>query len=63
VAQDQGSKPDIRKLEAEALAALDEARAMPPGPERMQALKRAGKLRHAAELNGVSFARRGRPPK
>jgi hypothetical protein len=50
-------------LEAEALAALEEARAMPPGPERTEAMKRAGILRNAADLQGVFFAQRGRPPK
>jgi hypothetical protein len=50
-------------LESEALAALDEARAMPHGPERTKALKKAGILRNAADLQGISFAKRGRPAK
>jgi hypothetical protein len=50
-------------LDVEALAALEEARAMPPGPERTQAIKRAGILRNAADLTGLLFAKRGRPPK
>jgi hypothetical protein len=50
-------------LDAEALAALEEARAMPHGPERTAAMKKAGILRNAADLNGIVFARRGRPPK
>jgi hypothetical protein len=50
-------------LEAEALAALEEARAMPSGPERTEAMKRVGILRNAADLQGMFFARRGRPPK
>jgi hypothetical protein len=58
--KDPHSKPD---LDAEALIALDEARRMKPGPERTEALKRAGILRNAADLQGLSFAKRGRPPK
>src|SRR5258708_22834485 len=50
-------------LEAEAMAALDEARRMPAGPERTEAMKRAGILRNAADLQGVFFAKRGRPVK
>jgi hypothetical protein len=50
-------------LEAEALAALEDARAMPHGPERTQAMKKAGKLRNAADLLGIMFAKRGRPTK
>jgi len=50
-------------LEAEALAALEEARAMPHGPERVRAMKRAGNLRNAADLVGTVFAKRGRPTK
>ncbi len=50
-------------LEAEALAALEVARAMPHGPERTRALKEAGHLRNAADLLGIVFAKRGRPAK
>jgi hypothetical protein len=50
-------------LETEALAALERARVLPPGPERTEAMKRAGILRNAADLQGVFFAKRGRPPK
>ena len=42
-------------LEAEALAALEQARTMPPGPERNVAMKQAGILRNAAELQGIFF--------
>jgi len=55
-------RPEL-DLDAEALAALEEARAMPHGPERTEAMKKAGSLRNAADLQGISFARRGRPPK
>jgi hypothetical protein len=50
-------------LDAEALAALDAARKMAPGPERNEAMKQAGILRNAADLQGLLFAKRGRPPK
>jgi hypothetical protein len=59
-------KKDLRpkpELEAEALAALEEARTMPAGPERTEAMKKAGILRNAADLQGLFFAKRGRPAK
>ena len=52
-----------RDLETEAQAALEEARAMAPGPERTEAMKRAGILQNAVDMQGVLFAKRGRPPK
>jgi len=50
-------------LEVEALAALERARTMAPGPGRTEAMKRAGVLRNAADLREIIFAKRGRPPK
>ena len=50
-------------LETEAVMALEAARAMAPGPERTEAMKRAGILRNAVDLQGLLFAKRGRPPK
>jgi hypothetical protein len=50
-------------LDAQAQVALDEARAMPPGPQKTEALRKAGALRNAADLGGFLFAKRGRPPK
>jgi hypothetical protein len=50
-------------LDAQAQAALDEARAMPPGPQKTEALKKAGLLRNAADIRGFTFAKRGRPAK
>jgi hypothetical protein len=50
-------------LDAEAVVALEEARAIPHGPERTDAMKRAGILRNAADLRGIAFAKRGRPVK
>jgi hypothetical protein len=58
--KDQRPKLD---LEAEALAALEQARMIPPGPERTEAMKKAGILRNAADLQGIFFAKRGRPAK
>jgi hypothetical protein len=52
-----------RDLHMEALAALEQARAMPHGPARSEALKRAGILQNAADMQGLTFAKRGRPPK
>lgn len=48
---------------ARADEALEAARNMPPGPERNDALKKAGELRNAADVDGPVFARRGRPPR
>jgi hypothetical protein len=50
-------------LHIEALTALEQARAMPHGPARSEALKRAGLLQNAADMQGLTFAKRGRPPK
>jgi hypothetical protein len=50
-------------LHMEALAALEQARAMPHGPARSEALKRAGIIQNAADIRGLTFAKRGRPPK
>jgi hypothetical protein len=50
-------------LDIEATTALEQARAMEPGPERTEAMKRAGVLRNAADLQGMFFAKRGRPTK
>jgi hypothetical protein len=50
-------------LEAEALTALEEARAIPHGRERTEALKKAGMLQNGAVAQGIAFAKRGRPAK
>ena len=60
--QNKDLRPKL-DLEAEALAALEVARTMPPGPERNEAMKQAGILRNAADLQGLFFAKRGRPTK
>jgi hypothetical protein len=36
---------------------------MPAGQEKTEALKKAGVLRNAADIYGLFFAKRGRPPK
>jgi hypothetical protein len=48
-------------LDAEAVVALEEARAIPH--ERTGAMKKAGILRNAVDLRGIVFAKRGRPAK
>ena len=50
-------------LDAQAQAALDEARAMPPGPKKTEALREARTLRNAADVRGFIFAKLGSPPK
>ena len=50
-------------FEADADQALAAARKMSPGPQRIEALKKAGQLRNAADVYGVIFAKRGRPAK
>jgi hypothetical protein len=54
---------DERDLDAEASEALEAARAMPNGPAKAEALKKAGLLRKAADARGIIFAQRGRPRK
>jgi hypothetical protein len=53
------------QIDREILAAdaLELARLLPPGPERNEALKRAGRLRSSLESRGPVFAKRGRPRK
>ena len=53
-------RPKI-ELEAAAIAALEAARSLPPGPERTEALKKAGILQKAVDRMGLLFAKRGRP--
>jgi hypothetical protein len=54
---------DLHDSDARAEQALAEARKLPNGPERSEALKKASALRIAADLKGVLFAKRGRPAK
>jgi hypothetical protein len=50
-------------LETEARTVLEAARRMAPGPERTEAMKRAGVLQNAVDMQGLLFAKRGRPSK
>jgi hypothetical protein len=52
-----------RDWDAEATEALQAARMLPPGPEKIAALKQAGMLRNIAVKAGIVVQRRGRPPK
>jgi hypothetical protein len=55
---------DFERADAEADAALEYARSLPPGIARSLAFKEAGKLRSAADrLRAPEFAPRGRRPK
>jgi hypothetical protein len=63
MAQDNKDARPKLDLEAEALAALEKARTMPPGRERSEAMKKAGALRNAVDQQGLIFAKRGRPAK
>jgi hypothetical protein len=58
----ENKQPDI-DLDAEARMALSEARAMQPGPERSEAMKRAGVLRNEAAKRGMVWPKLGRPLK
>ena len=48
-------------LDARAVTALDEAREMPPGDERTEAMHKATVFRNAAELNQLLGRKRGGP--
>ena len=52
-----------RPIETEAQATLEVAHRMAPGPERNEAMKRAGVLQNAVDMQGLLFAKRGRPSK
>ena len=59
----QETSPDIRSQNASAVDALQEARGMPPGAQRTNALKKAGLLQRVADSQGLVFAKKGRPRK
>lgn len=48
---------------ARADEALEDARKLPHGAARTEALKKAGTLRNTADTYGLIFAQKGRPPK
>jgi hypothetical protein len=57
------SQTDFQDWDALANEALMAARGMPKGPERIEALKQAGRLRMAADREQLKRTPRGRPPK
>jgi len=57
------STEEDRDWDADAAEALEAARMLPPGPEKIAALKQAGMLRNIAVKAGIVFQRRDRPPK
>lgn len=65
--QSDGTKPPPsgKAIDRSSIAddVLEEARRLPPGPERSEALKRAGKLRNSANDYRIVFPPRGRPKK
>jgi hypothetical protein len=61
MAQDKKDPRPKLDLDNEATTALEQARAIAPGPERTEAMKRAGILRNAADLQGIFVTKRGRP--
>lgn len=54
---------DDDDLETQALIALEEARKLPHGPARTEAMKKAGQLRNAADRRGITIAKTGRSRK
>jgi len=57
----QETSPDIRSQNASAVDALQEARGMPPGAQRANALKKAGLLRRVADSQGLIIAKKAGP--
>ena len=55
--------PDEHDWQARAAEALDKARKMKPGPDRNDALKKAGQLQSAADMFGYLKSKELRPPK
>jgi len=53
---------DAGDWDARATEAPETARLMPAGQEKTEALKKAGRLRNAADIYGLFFAKRGTPP-
>jgi hypothetical protein len=61
--KDKGQAPDRHAWYTRAAEALESARKMKPGPERSEALKKAGQLRSAADIKGYLASKELRPPK
>jgi hypothetical protein len=58
----QKPRSEKRDLDGKAIDALMEARNMPPGPARIEALKRANQLGHAADTYKYLFSSELKPP-
>ena len=56
------SSPRQDYLDAKAIEAALEAQSLPPGPERTKALRKAEKLRNAADMYNYLFSSELRPP-
>jgi hypothetical protein len=56
------SSPHQDYLDAKAIEAGLEAQSLPPGPERTKALRKAEKLRNAADMYNYLFSSELRPP-
>jgi hypothetical protein len=57
----QEISPDYRILNAIAVDALQQAREMPPGAQRTNALKKAGLLRRVADSHALIVRKKDRP--
>ena len=60
---DSGQSPDRHGWQARAAEALAKARKMKPGPERNEALKKAGQLQSATDMMGYLYSKELQPPK
>jgi len=49
-------------LDAKAIQATQQAQNLPPGPERIEAMKKADQLRHAADTYNYLFSSELKPP-
>jgi hypothetical protein len=54
--------PDHHEWDARAREALDEARRLPHGPARTEAMKKAGQLRLAADMQESPATKSAKPP-
>jgi hypothetical protein len=59
----KGQPPDRHDWLARATEALEKARKMKPGAERNEALKKAGQLQTAADVQGYLASKELQPPK
>jgi hypothetical protein len=59
----KGQSPDRHDWLARAAEALEKARKLKAGPERNEALEKAGQLQNATEVMGYLKSKELRPPK